>query len=50
MARPNPRVLESEAVVGSFVFEVSVEYGHRTEAENLDDFQSFSNEYESTAE
>ena len=42
--RSSPRALESAPFESSIALEVSVEHGHRTEAESLDGLQSFSGE------
>ena len=47
--RSSPRALESAPVAGSIALEVPVEHGHRTEAESLYSFQSFSSEVEGTS-
>ena len=44
--RSSPRALESAPFESSIALEVSVEHGHRTEAESLDGLQSFSSEVE----
>ena len=45
----SPRALESAPVAGSIALEISVEHGHRTEAESLDGLQPFSSEIEGIA-
>ena len=45
----SPRALESAPIASSLAFEVSVEHGHRTEAESFDGFESFSSEVERSA-
>ena len=44
--RSSPRALEFAPFVSSIAIEVSVEHGHRTEAESFDGFESFSGEVE----
>lgn len=42
--RSSPRALKSAPVASGIALEVSVEHGHRTEAESLNGFQPFSGE------
>ncbi len=44
--RSSPRTLKSAPIMSSIAREVSVEHGHRTEAERLDGLQPFSSEVE----
>ena len=44
--RSGPRALESAPIASSLTFEVSIEHGHRTEAESLYSVQSLSGKVE----